>query len=99
MGLKSVAGSQNRRSLLAVDPYYMQLGVGVVRCAGTPVRSPASSPSTPHPVAVGSFAAPGRPTRTEGRQRVLEYTQASRAMFPVRFDDCHNVVVHQTADP
>ena len=45
------------------------------------------------------FAAPGRPTRTEGKQRVLEYVQASRAVFPVRFDDCRNVVVHQTTDP
>ena len=45
------------------------------------------------------FAAPGRPTRTEGKQRVLEYTQAGRAVFPVLFDDCRNVVVHETADP
>jgi uncharacterized protein len=45
------------------------------------------------------FAAPGRPTRTEGKQRVLEYTQASRAVFPVRFDDCRNVVVYETTDP
>jgi ketosteroid isomerase-like protein len=45
------------------------------------------------------FAAPGRPTRTEGKQRVLEYTQAGRAAFPVRFDDCRNVVVHDTTDP
>ncbi|MET7971009.1 nuclear transport factor 2 family protein [Micromonospora sp. NPDC005305] len=45
------------------------------------------------------FAAPGRPTRTEGKQRVLEYTQGGRAVFPVRFDDCRNVVVHETADP
>ncbi|MET8040386.1 nuclear transport factor 2 family protein [Micromonospora sp. NPDC005215] len=45
------------------------------------------------------FAAPGRPGRTEGKQRVLEYTQAGRAAFPVRFDDCRNVVVHETADP
>jgi hypothetical protein len=45
------------------------------------------------------FAAPGRPTRTEGKQRVLEYTQAGRALFPVRFDDCRNVVVHETLDP
>lgn len=45
------------------------------------------------------FAAPGRPTRTEGKQRVLEYTEAGRAVFPVRFDDCRNVVVHETADP
>ncbi|MGC4868918.1 nuclear transport factor 2 family protein [Micromonospora sp. DT53] len=45
------------------------------------------------------FAAPGRPTRIEGKQRVFEYTQAERAMFPVRFDDCRNVVLHETADP
>ena len=45
------------------------------------------------------FAAPGRPNRTEGRQRVLEYTEAGRRAFPVRFDDCRNVVVHETADP
>ncbi|MGN9810023.1 nuclear transport factor 2 family protein [Micromonospora sp. BQ11] len=45
------------------------------------------------------FAAPGSPTRTEGKQRVLDYTQGSRAVFPVRFDDCRDVVVHETADP
>ncbi|BAL86703.1 hypothetical protein AMIS_14830 [Actinoplanes missouriensis 431] len=45
------------------------------------------------------FAAPGRPSRTEGRERVLAWTQAGRASFPVRFDDCRNVVVHETADP
>ncbi|MFD0783406.1 nuclear transport factor 2 family protein [Micromonospora azadirachtae] len=45
------------------------------------------------------FAAPGRPTRTQGKQQVLEYTQAGRAAFPVRFDDCRNVVVHETTDP
>ncbi|MEV4496265.1 nuclear transport factor 2 family protein [Micromonospora arborensis] len=45
------------------------------------------------------FAAPGRPTRTEGKRRVLDYTQGSRAVFPVRFDDCRNVIVHETTDP
>ena len=45
------------------------------------------------------FAAPGRPTRIEGKQQVLEYTEAGRAAFPVRFDDCRHVVVHRTADP
>ncbi|MCZ7422504.1 nuclear transport factor 2 family protein [Verrucosispora sp. WMMA2121] len=45
------------------------------------------------------FAVPGRPTRIEGRQSVLEYTQAGRAAFPVRFHDCRNVVVHETGDP
>ncbi|MBQ1041169.1 nuclear transport factor 2 family protein [Micromonospora sp. C32] len=45
------------------------------------------------------FAAPGHPTRTEGKQAVLAYTRAGRASFPVRFDDCRGVVVHETADP
>ncbi|MEU8243793.1 nuclear transport factor 2 family protein [Actinoplanes missouriensis] len=45
------------------------------------------------------FAAPGRPSRTEGREQVLAWTEAGRASFPVRFDDCRDVVVHETADP
>lgn len=45
------------------------------------------------------FAAPGQPTRVEGREWVLAHTRAGRAAFPVRFDDCRNVVVHDTADP
>lgn len=45
------------------------------------------------------FAAPGRPTRTEGKRQVLEYTEAGRAAFPVKFEDCRNVIVHETADP
>ncbi|MEU4426416.1 nuclear transport factor 2 family protein [Actinoplanes sp. NPDC024001] len=45
------------------------------------------------------FAAPGGPGRIEGKQRVLDYTEAGRAAFPVRFDDCRNVTVHETADP
>lgn len=45
------------------------------------------------------FAAPGRPTRIEGKQRVLDHTRAGRATFPVRFDDCRDVVVHETTDP
>ncbi|AEV82617.1 phzA/B-like protein [Actinoplanes sp. SE50] len=45
------------------------------------------------------FAAPGRPTRTEGRERVLEQARAGRAGFPVRFDDCRAVVIHETGDP
>ncbi|MBB2941651.1 hypothetical protein FB565_001355 [Actinoplanes lutulentus] len=45
------------------------------------------------------FAAPGRPGRIEGKARVLAFTEAGRAAFPVRFDDCRNVVVHETADP
>lgn len=45
------------------------------------------------------FAPPGGPTRTEGKQQVLAYAEAGRAMFPVRFDACRNVVVHETVDP
>lgn len=45
------------------------------------------------------FAAPGRPTRTEGKERVLAHTREGRAGFPVRFDDCRNVMIHQTGDP
>ncbi len=45
------------------------------------------------------FAAPGRPTRTEGKERVLAHTREGRANFPVRFDDCRNVTVHETTDP
>ncbi|GIE84878.1 nuclear transport factor 2 family protein [Actinoplanes regularis] len=45
------------------------------------------------------FAAPGRPTRTVGRERVLEQARAGRASFPVRFEDCRDVVIHETGDP
>ncbi|BBH66906.1 hypothetical protein ACTI_35910 [Actinoplanes sp. OR16] len=45
------------------------------------------------------FAPPGRPSRTSGREQVLAWTEAGRASFPVRFDDCRSVVVHETADP
>jgi ketosteroid isomerase-like protein len=44
------------------------------------------------------FAAPGRPTRVEGKHQVLAFTERGRAAFPVRFDDCRNVVLHETAD-
>ncbi|MFC7532675.1 nuclear transport factor 2 family protein [Actinoplanes sp. GCM10030250] len=45
------------------------------------------------------FAAPGHPRRREGKREVLAFTEAGRAAFPVRFEDCRNVVVHETADP
>ncbi|MEV6346649.1 nuclear transport factor 2 family protein [Actinoplanes sp. NPDC051851] len=45
------------------------------------------------------FAPPGRPTRLEGKQAVIELARAGRASFPVRFDDCRDVVIHETADP
>ncbi|MFY1689504.1 nuclear transport factor 2 family protein [Plantactinospora sp. WMMB782] len=45
------------------------------------------------------FAAPGRPNRIEGRREFLEFAAAGRAGLPVRFDDCRNVVIHETTDP
>ncbi|GAA4960709.1 nuclear transport factor 2 family protein [Actinoplanes utahensis] len=45
------------------------------------------------------FAAPGHPVRTEGRERVVAYTEAGRAAFPVRFEDVRDVTVHETTDP
>jgi ketosteroid isomerase-like protein len=45
------------------------------------------------------FAAPGRPTRVEGRSEVLAFTRAGQAALPIRFEDCRNIVVHDTTDP
>jgi ketosteroid isomerase-like protein len=45
------------------------------------------------------FAAPGRPTRIEGRQRWLDHVNPQRVAFPVRFEGCHTRAVHDTADP
>ena len=45
------------------------------------------------------FAAPGRPTRFEGRQRWLDFANPQRAGFPIRFEACHTRAVHDTADP
>ncbi|WP_141577355.1 nuclear transport factor 2 family protein [Actinomadura sp. WMMA1423] len=45
------------------------------------------------------FAPPGGPTRFEGRQTFLEFADPQRAAFPVRFDDCRTVAVHDTTDP
>ncbi|MEE6259192.1 nuclear transport factor 2 family protein [Plantactinospora sonchi] len=45
------------------------------------------------------MAAPGRPTRVQGRAQILDFTRAGRAALPIRFDDCRNVIVHQTTDP
>lgn len=45
------------------------------------------------------FAPPGQPTRTEGREQVIAWTEAGRAAFPVRFDEVRAVTVHRTADP
>lgn len=45
------------------------------------------------------FAAPGGPNRIEGRRAFLDFATAGRANLPIRFDDCRNVVVHETTDP
>ncbi|MEV4625238.1 nuclear transport factor 2 family protein [Micromonospora sp. NPDC049523] len=45
------------------------------------------------------FAAPGRPRRVEGRAACRAFTEAGRAALPARFEECRNVVVHETADP
>jgi uncharacterized protein len=45
------------------------------------------------------FAPPGHPTRIEGRQRFLDIANPQRAVFPVRFDDCRTVAIHDTTDP
>jgi ketosteroid isomerase-like protein len=45
------------------------------------------------------FAAPGRPTRVEGREEWLRRTESERANLPVRFEEVRDVVVHETTDP
>lgn len=45
------------------------------------------------------FAAPGRPTRVEGRQRWLDGVNPQRVAIPLRFEDCATRAVHDTADP
>lgn len=45
------------------------------------------------------FAATGRPNRIEGRQRFMMFAEAGRAALPVHFDDCRNIVIHETTDP
>jgi uncharacterized protein len=46
------------------------------------------------------FAPPGRPQRVQGREEWLAFAAAGRAsMPPVRFEECRNVVVHETPDP
>lgn len=41
----------------------------------------------------------GWPSRIEGRQPFVTLAEAGRAALPVRFDDCRNVMIHETADP
>ncbi len=45
------------------------------------------------------FAAPGRPRRFEGRDTFVAYAEGGRAALPVRFEECRDIVVHETADP
>jgi uncharacterized protein len=45
------------------------------------------------------FASPGRPSRFEGREQFLAYAGPLQAVFPVRFDDVRDVVLHDTGDP
>jgi uncharacterized protein len=45
------------------------------------------------------FAPPGRPRRFEGRDEFLAFAGAGRAALPVRFEECREIAVHDTADP
>ena len=46
------------------------------------------------------FSPAGSPNRRiEGRQRFLEVINPQRAAFPVRFDGCRTLAVHDTTDP
>ena len=45
------------------------------------------------------FAPPGRPRRFTGRAEFLAFAQAGRAALPVRFEECRELAVHDTADP
>jgi uncharacterized protein len=45
------------------------------------------------------FALPGRPRRFEGRDEFLASAGAGRAALPVRFEECREIAIHDTADP
>jgi uncharacterized protein len=45
------------------------------------------------------FAPPGRPRRIVGRAEFTAFAQAERAQLPVRFEECRETAVHETADP
>jgi ketosteroid isomerase-like protein len=44
------------------------------------------------------FSPPGA-RRIEGRDNWLAFAEPRRAALPVRFDDCREIAIHQTADP
>jgi uncharacterized protein len=43
-------------------------------------------------------AAPGRPRRFPGRAQFQAFAQQASAALPVRFTDCREVAIHDTAD-
>lgn len=45
------------------------------------------------------FAPPGRPRRFRGREEFLAFARAGRAALPVRFEECRDLAIHDTADP
>jgi ketosteroid isomerase-like protein len=45
------------------------------------------------------LAPPGWPSRIQGRQQFVALAEAGREAMPIRFEDCRNVVIHDTADP
>ena len=45
------------------------------------------------------FAPPGRPRRFDGREEFLAFAAAGRAVLPVRFEECRELAIHETADP
>jgi uncharacterized protein len=45
------------------------------------------------------FAPPGRPRRFRGREEFLAFARAGRAALPVRFEECREIAIHDTADP
>lgn len=44
------------------------------------------------------FAPPGRPRRFDGREEFLAFAAAGRAALPVRFEECRELAIHETAD-
>jgi ketosteroid isomerase-like protein len=46
------------------------------------------------------FAPPGGVRRLQGRRESVAFVEAGRASLPpLRFEECRNVVIHETADP
>src|ERR1700758_1064790 len=45
----------------------------------------------------GPFGAP--PRRFEGRAEFVAYASAEGAALPVRFEECRDIAIHDTADP